>query len=424
MSEHASNIVYLTISLITCVIAGWKGLAALRDPTPTLILITTTFVCAVAVYLTAAPIGYRALGEAVGQPSFATLPVYIGILTCSAHLHALALLWDPRLRQTPGKVRRAITAWSTAYAAAAVVMAIAFCSADLSGPADPLKFNTNFAHDPLIFLFLTIFLIMLTCGTLSAWRHCRKMTLDDPTLQHVVRATSISNLFYFAYAVCNAPAIICAALGSHALDFVGVLGSFIGATGAFIASYGLSGAAVSAWLKEWRDTRALQPLWELVVASVDRELAFSQHSACGHRLGWNAGFNLHRRVIEILDGIRTLRRWGSQAPVEAVYALHARHGFQGKDGEPLPPHELEAIATAAALCFASERLQTARRAASSAGRPGRLTPPEQEAAPIPGEDTPAADERARLLRVAQALHHPLVATALHACTQRTEPAVP
>ncbi|MEX2985720.1 MAB_1171c family putative transporter [Streptomyces sp. C36] len=423
MSEHASNIAYLTICLITCVIACWKGLAALRDPTPTLVLITTTFVCCVAVYLTAAPVGYRALGEAVGQPSFATLPVYIGILTCFAHLHLLALLWNPRLRQTPGKVRRTITAWSTAYVAAAVVMAVAFCSADLSGPADPLKFNTNFAHDPLILLFLTIFLTMLTCGTLSAWRHCHKMTLDDPTLQHAVRAIGVANLFYFAYAVCNAPAILCAALGSHALDTVGVLGSSFGATGALIASYGLSGAAVSAWLKEWRDIRALQPLWELVVAGVDHELAFSEHSARSHRLGWNAGFNLHRRVIEILDGIRALRRWGSQAPVEAVHALHARD-FQSNDGKCLPPHEIEAIATAAALCFASERLQAARQAASSAGRPGRLTPPEQEAAPIPGENTPAADERARLLRVAQALHHPLVTAALHACTQGTEPAMP
>lgn len=89
MSESTSNVVYLAIAIIDFVIAGWKCLALLRDRTPTLSLITVNFVASGLVFAMAAPAGYRMLGELTGSPSFATLPVYIGILSCFSLLHLL-----------------------------------------------------------------------------------------------------------------------------------------------------------------------------------------------------------------------------------------------------------------------------------------------------------------------------------------------
>ncbi|MEV6397349.1 MAB_1171c family putative transporter [Streptomyces sp. NPDC051907] len=406
MSESASTVVYLIIAVITFAIAGWKFLALLRDPTPTLTLIASTFLCSGAVYVLAAPAVYRALGEALGQPSVATLPVYVGILFCFAHLHLLTLLWNPQLQRSPTALRRRLTAWAVAYTAAAVLMVALFCSADLSRPADPLQFNTVYAQDPVVLLFLAVFLATLTSSTLSTFRQSRRMSLEDSRLQHAVRSFGIAMLFVFGYVVCWVPAIALAAFGNHALDGVGVFGSSFGATGALIASYGLSGAAVSSWLRERRDIRALQPLWDLVVEQVDQDLAFSANSARSNRLAANVSFNLHRRVIEILDGMRALRPWVSAGPAQAVYSLQKR-----SDALQRPSvDELEAIATAAALRDAVERLQHTRRETA----PGsRFAPqPDGPPFPLPGEGTRAADERERLLRVAQALTHPLVAEAL------------
>ncbi|MFE1173939.1 MAB_1171c family putative transporter [Streptomyces sp. NPDC058773] len=421
MSESASNVVYLAIAVIDFVIAGWKCLALLRDRTPTLSLITVNFVSSGLVFAMAAPAGYRMLGELTGVPSFATLPVYIGILTCFSLLHLLTLLWDPQLRQRPAVLRRRVTVWSAVYLAAPAVMVVAFCSADLSGPIDPLRFNTDFAGEGPVQVFLAVFLATLACGTLSTYRQCRKLKPADPRFRHALRSFGTAMLFVFGYVVCSAPAIVLAAFGNHALDTVGVLGSTFGSIGALITSYGLSGAAVGAWLRERRDIKALQPLWDLVVEGVDEDLAFSVDSARSHRLAWNVGFNLHRRVIEILDGMRALRPWVSPLPAAAVRAAYEQQASHGTaDARRPPEQEVQAVATAAALRDAVQRLQAARREATAPGHSGRPQPPEGPQVALPGEDTPAAGERQRLLRVAQALTDPLVATALQAVrTQRS-----
>ncbi|MFD9562227.1 DUF6545 domain-containing protein [Streptomyces sp. NPDC059994] len=408
MSETTSTIVYLIIAVSEIGIVLWKGAALRSDPTPTLKVTVSTFVCSATVYVLAAPAVYRALGTALGQPSFATLPVYVGILCCFAHTHGLTLLWDPHLRERPNALRRSLISWTALYALAAIVMATLFCTADLSGPADPLRFNTLYAHDPLVLAFVLVFLATLACSTLSTYRRCRQIRLDDPVLQHAVNWFARAMLCVFGYVLCATPAITAASLGSHALDQVGVFGSTCGATGALLAGYGLSGAAISAWWRERRDRRLLQPLWDLVVAGVDKDLAISDHSVTGRPL-WNAGFLLHRGVVEILDGLRILGPWTSPQLVQSVYALHQQQLTAPQPATPLSPKELETIATAAAIRDALPRLQAARKAPTTAqSRP----PAGGSAASLPGADTPMWQERERLLAVAGALTHPLTAAAL------------
>ncbi|GGP78752.1 hypothetical protein GCM10010278_66550 [Streptomyces melanogenes] len=395
--------VYLFIAVLVLALALWKITALLRDPTPALAVMASNFLVASAVYVMAAPLVYRKLGEAFDRPSFATLPVYVGILVCFAHLHLLTLLWDPDLRQHPVRLHRTIAAWTLTYLLATAAMTVLFCSADLSGPGDgdPLTFNTDHADDPLVLLFLALFLAILATGTLSTYRRCRNPQPDDPRIEHALAWFARGSLLVFGYVLCNAPAIAVAATGSHALDHIGVIGSTFGAGGALVASYGLTGAAVSAWRRERRDIKKLRPLWNLVVRDANAAFALSAHSARSHRRLMNRQYLLTRRIIEIHDGMQALGPWISPLVTDALDRL------QQTRPEQLPESELTAVATAAALRDAARLLRSARmELATDAPAP----PPGP--APLPGRRTRAVDERQRLLLVSGALDHPLTKAVL------------
>ncbi|MET9427813.1 MULTISPECIES: MAB_1171c family putative transporter [unclassified Streptomyces] len=406
MSEDPTTGVYLVMAAINLVIGIGKGVALLRERTTTLALITLSFAVSVLVYAAASPAGYRGLGEATGRPSAATLLVYMGIVVCYAITHVLTVLWT--VTASPGEralVNRRARTWAGAYAGVLVAMAVAFWSADLDGlPADPMRFNTDFVEGrPVVLVFLILFLSALSCATLSTARLARRTVPADPTLQHAVRYFSVSMVICFGYVLCNAPAVLFASFGNHALDDVGVLGSLFGTVAAVLTSYGMTGAAITAWLRERRDIKALQPLWQLAVQDVDERLALTP-SGSGLRLA-NVRFLLHRRVVEILDGMRVLRAWSSTDAVEII----RRH--VEASASSLPTAKRQAVVTAAVLRDASRRLQTARSHAARS-RQARLIPSEASVSALLGEDTAASDERGRLLLVAAHLDHPLVGSAL------------
>ncbi|WP_331753007.1 hypothetical protein OG440_39030 (plasmid) [Streptomyces sp. NBC_00637] len=435
MSESSATAIYFLVASLHLSIAFWKGFALLRAPSPSFALQTATHAVGGIVYVVASPWGYRSLGSALGHPWFPTLPIYVGILCCFGTNHLLTILWTPSRPGVPWRARRSITAWSLAYGFSLTVMIIAFFGADLEGPAVPLEFNTEQVDDPHVFFFLTVFLTMLTCGTVSIWRRSRRARIDDEAIMHAVRWFGASMLVTFGYVVCSAPAIVAASLGHHQLDGVGVMGSAFGSVGSVMTCYGVSGAVVSKWVGERRDIAGLQPLWELVVAGVDEELSLGStwgqrgSSAAGpsadhvrfrpHRL-LNVRWTLTRRVIEILDGIRELERgsWVRSLPADSVRSLYQeamkadelRRKFGlGKKG--LSEVELEAAATAAVLRDAVERLQNARTEGTSTA----VAPVPDGPSPahdVPGKKTPAANERPRLVRVARALDHPLVEASL------------
>lgn len=437
MSESNATAVYLVIAAMHLSVAGWKALALLRAPSLAFALQTTTHAVGGTVYVVASPLGYRAVGSAFGQPWLPTLPIYLGILACFATNHLLTVLWTTSGPDQPRQVRRSITTWVCAYCVSLATMVALFLDADLDGPADPLKFNTEQVGDPHVLIFLTVFLTMLSCGTLSVWLRSRRARINDEAIMHAVRWFGISMLVTFGYVVCSAPAIAAAAMGHHQLDGVGVLGSAFGVVGSVMTCYGVSGAAVSTWLGERRDIAVLQPLWDLVVAGVDEELSLgstrgrpgtgdggASHGAIRTRPNRfvNVRWTLHRRVIEILDGIRELERrsWVRDSPAQAVMELHdaalkvdALRGQLGLGKKGLASPELEAAATAAVLRDAAERLQTAREM----GHYSNDTTPAARvgSAPVaPGKKTPAGKERRRLVRVARALHQPLVNLSLEA----------
>ncbi|MFF4205685.1 MAB_1171c family putative transporter [Streptomyces sp. NPDC001668] len=431
MSENSATVAYLIIAFLHWTIACWKGTALLRSPNLALGLQAASHSLGGAVYVVASPWGYRTLGAATGHPWFPTLPIYLCILLCFATQHLLTMVWTAPQTDQPGRLHRQLKAWAVAYAISMTIMIVEFVEADLDGPADPLRFNTEQVDEPHVCVFLAVFLVMLACGTLTAGLRSRRARFDDETLKHSVRWYGLSHLVTFGYVLCSAPAVAAAATGHHQLDGIGVLGAAFGCVGSVLTCYGVSGAVVSTWLRERRDIAVLQPLWDLVVSGVDEELVlgvrgqqpdgFAQPApaAAGpsrpNRL-LNVRWTLHRRVIEILDGIRRLERSSMvrELPVQAVTSLHAEalktpalRSQLGLGKKGLTPPDLEAAATAAVLRDAVERLQ-----AAGPDGPAPASPP--GAVPIfaPGKGTPAAKERERLVRVARALHQPLTEASL------------
>ncbi|MFJ9574776.1 DUF6545 domain-containing protein [Streptomyces sp. NPDC101191] len=165
----------------------------------------------------------------------------------------------------------------------------------------------------------------------------------------------------------------------------------------------MTGAAVSAWLRERRGLKAFRPLWQLAVLNVDDRLALDP-SGAGLRLV-SVRFTLHRWVVEILDGMRVLRAWSSPEAAKTI----RRHAHASP--LPLSAAERQAVMTAAVLRDAHLRLQAARGTEGSS-RPPPPLPPDATVLALLGEDTAAADERARLLLVAAHLNHPLTDSSL------------
>jgi hypothetical protein len=447
VSESTATAVYFFIASLYLTVACWKGFALLRAPSPSFALQTAVHAVGGIVYVVASPLGYRSLGSAVGQPWLPTLPIYLGILACFGMNHLLTILWTPSRQGVSWRARRLTTAWSLAYGFSLTAMIIAFVGADLEGPAVPLEFNTDQVDDLHVLVFLTVFLTMLTCGTLSTWRRSRRAQIDDEAIMHAVRWFGAGMLVTFGYVVCSAPAIVAAATAHHQLDALGVMGSGFGVAGSVMTVYGVSGAAVSKWLAERRDIAVLQPLWQLVVARVDERLSLD--STLGQRdSNYETGstdamqpmphrllgvrWTLTRQVIEILDGFRELERgaWARSSPANSVKALYEeamktdelrRKLGLGKKG--LLEAELDALATAAVIRDAVERLQTARKSgngvAVSTPSAGPRSVPD-----VPGKKTPAANERPRLVRVAQALDHPMVDASLRVVRSLPQPDEP
>ncbi len=205
MSESTATAVYFFIASLYLTVACWKGFALLRAPSPSFALQTAVHAVGGIVYVVASPLGYRSLGSAVGQPWLPTLPIYLGILACFGMNHLLTILWTPSRQGVSWRARRLTTAWSLAYGFSLTAMIIAFVGADLEGPAVPLEFNTDQVDDLHVLVFLTVFLTMLTCGTLSTWRRSRRAQIDDEAIMHAVRWFGAGMLVTFGYVVCSHP---------------------------------------------------------------------------------------------------------------------------------------------------------------------------------------------------------------------------
>jgi hypothetical protein len=393
MLENTLTGINLLIFAVCFAVGMAKAVVARTDRDTALRLTASVLLCASVVYLLSAPAVYRFVGSFTHAPSLPSLIVNVTILVCVGHAHALTVLWHPR-RRSPDALRRSAIVWTPMYGLAIAAMAGLFWAADLSGPARPLSFATAYADVPAACAMQLVYLSALTIGILATVRQCRGpdgvIALPGrPELEESLRLFALAVALDLVYVAFTAVAVLFASQGHHGLDFLAALGSVASSTSALLASYGLAKPALAARGSERADHAALTPLWQIVTGS-----------ALPPRTTWWNRYALSDLLAEILDGTYSLRPWMSPVPAHAVKELVTAR----PDAQSLDLPSLQAAAT----------IRHARQRCDAALRLGLPTPESSSATPADG--TPPILERARQVRIAAHLRHPLVEEALEALT--------
>ncbi|WP_372412736.1 MAB_1171c family putative transporter [Streptomyces luteireticuli] len=382
--------IYLPISLVCGVIGVGKLLELLRGFKDYLLVITLSSFAGTVAFAAMSPVVWHALGAMSGIPALGSFIAYLSIFGFAALHHILVLMWGRdngaiAVSRLSGRIRTL----GFFYALNAVGMTVFFFHAS-TGPASPSpwSFDVECADIPGILAFLCLY----ACGCLFAqWdsaRECWKcadflVTNASPSVETVrgLRWLSIGNMFIGLSFVPKAVGFLAAAAGHHELDILDTASPLIGSFGALFNQVGYLGTVFGTWARERSDLRALRPLWDLVVPENADHLAQPGAALFGVR------FHLFRRVIEILDALVNLRPWMVPETAERVRAAARKQG--------LSEEESDATATAAMVLDAVSRKQR--------NESPRQTPLVQLLPPV--EPT---RERERLVRVARALHAPVV----------------
>ncbi|MEI5103514.1 MAB_1171c family putative transporter [Streptomyces sp. PmtG] len=389
--------VSLAVAVGGLALASVKVHAARRDPGPVLTLTASSLFHAAAIFLLATPGGYRAVGDVAGVPHLAALLVHCLGLLCAGHAHVLVHLWHPvdRTRAAP---RRTVIAWSLLYIGAAAAMTALFIQADPRAPARPLLLAADHAREPGVIAFHLVYFTALLAVVTATVLKCRALLAArapvlPPELRRCVRGFAAAAALNLVHAVCILTAMAGAARG-HRLDVLAEAAWLTTAVSGVVANYSLVRLPLRARRRERRDYQTLRPLWDTVVRA-EPQLVLAPGVLWG---GWDTRIALSRRLVEIRDGARSLSPWMTRAPADAVARLVRDSGGADADRDV----DVVAAQAAATLLYAAEQ--------RGAGHPP--APPALRLPALPGEDVPAAGERAHLVLVARHLHHPVVLEAL------------
>ncbi|MEW2527402.1 MAB_1171c family putative transporter [Streptomyces sp. NPDC047071] len=385
--------VSLTVAAVSLALGTVKALAARREPALVLKLTASSLFHSAALFLLVTPAVYHAVGELTGVPHLAALLIDCAALLRVGHAHLLAHLWHP---PDHGGVplRRTVRAWAPLYGGTLVVLAALFALTDFDGPARPLLLATDHARVPQIVALHVLYFLALSTAVTATVLKCRSLLALaapglTPELDRSVRGFAVAVALDLVHAVCLLVAMAGAAHG-RGLDALAEGAWLTTAASALVATHSLVRLSVHARRQERRDYFALRPLWQTVVCG-DPRLVLTPGLAWDR---WDTRIALSRRLVEIRDGARGLRPWMTAAPAHAVAQL-ARGGAH-------PGVDVVAAQAAATLLHAAGRRGAGRPPApADSGFPG-----------LPGEDVPAAGERAHLVLVARYLDHPIVQEAL------------
>ncbi|MFD9903702.1 DUF6545 domain-containing protein [Streptomyces sp. NPDC059063] len=409
MGSALFTVVNLTIAAGTFVLCVSKALAARHEPDLTLKLTASVLAHAAVIFLLAAPAVYRPVGAALGSPNLPALLINCATLLCVAHAHLMTQLWHPA-RSTPRVLRRAVLTWTPLYAGAIAAMTVLYVRADLSGPARPIRFAAAYAHVPQVVALQLVYLTALITGVVATLLQCRGLIAPSPgptaaeqgvrpppegsgalakDLHRSVAWFAVALALDLAHVVCSLTAMFHAVGGDHGLDHLADCAWLATIASGLAANHGLGRLTVTARREERRDYQTLRPLWRTVVRA-NPQLVLAPGLLWS---GWDTRIALSRKLVEIRDGARSLSPWMSDAPARAVAHLaRGDGGFTAAD--------VVAAQAAATLLYA-------------AGARGDGEPPADiRLAALPGEDVPAAAERAHLVLVARYLSHPVVTEAV------------
>jgi hypothetical protein len=388
------NLIYLSCGTVGLLLLAYK-IRALRSDwgSPRVVaLISTVFFPAFAV-LFAAPANIEWINWVARMPNFAALLVYSLVVGFAGASFALVLYWRYPPVQAWHRVRLIVISYGSVIAA----MIVLFYKSEV-GEERQIDFDTFYATQPTVAVFLFIYLVATLVGCGGQAYHCWQGARDEaisarPWLALGLRWYCFAGLFVVAFAVIKLFVLMMDWFGERSFDILSLTAPLMASLSIFplviamaLPVFGPRRPSPSLWLRRWRTYFALRPLHRALL-HVNPGIVLV---APGKFL--NPHHRVRRQIIELNDWRWALTPYFDLSVGEAATSL-ARQAA-------LPKDEVSAVVEAAQL-----------RAAGSSD--GRQRPPKRRPAAEIVDGTDLATEHDRWVRISRAYQHsPIVDAAV------------
>ncbi|MFI6097035.1 MAB_1171c family putative transporter [Lentzea sp. NPDC051213] len=387
------NLIYLSCGIVGLLLLAYK-IRALRSSwgSPRVVaLISTVFFSAFAV-LFAAPANITWINWVSGMPNFAALIVYSLVVCFAGAAFALVLYWRYPPEQAWHRVRLIIISYGSIVAA----MIVLFFKSEV-GEERQVDFDTFYATQPTVAVFLFIYLVATMVGCGGQAYHCWQGARDEaisarPWLARGLRWYCFAGLFPVAFAVIKLFVLLMDWVGERSFDVLSMTAPLMASLSIFplviamaLPVFGPRRPSPSLWVRRWRTYFALRPLHRALV-HVNPGIVLI---APGKFL--NPHHRVRRQIIELNDWRWALTPYFDLSVGETATSL-ARQAA-------LPKDELAAVVEAAQL--------------RAAGSGGRRKPAKRRPAAEIVDGTDLATEHDRWVRISRAFQHsPIVVAAI------------
>lgn len=297
------------VSAILCGIAFLYRSAALfshrRDTALTALLAALAFKCVA--FTLSIPDVSAAVDDRTGVPNLAALGIHTfgGPLFGAAMLVVIAYWVHPPERAAP-RARLILLA----AAAVLVSMVGLWLAASIGVTTRSAHFLLQNTGQPLVMAYLLLYVLSASVALVEITRLCVGFAggIGDVWLRVGLRFIAVGAVIYLGYYLNRLSATVAGPLHLQPLawEFLTPVATGIGmpliVVGLTMPSWGPSVSALRAWLSDYRDYRALYPLWRDVCGAVPAVVLDPPN--------WSPRdlhYKLYRRVIEIRDGWLALR---------------------------------------------------------------------------------------------------------------------
>ncbi|GAA3058258.1 MAB_1171c family putative transporter [Actinokineospora globicatena] len=247
------------------------------------------------------------LDRVTGVPNLALLLSQGSVIGVAASQLAALTFWGHEPERARPVVRRQIWGFAGVLAAMAVLFTLADLTEEDTTTA-AVRYAGHGLYSVYLMLYVTAFAVTEYLIVVRCLRYAR--AVGGAWLARGLRLAAFGAAGGLAYVLARYADVVAGPLGldPQRWEVVARLGAGLGGICTLIGwSLPGWGPQVSGLRAHWRDRRAyraLYPLWAALTAA-NPDLALDRDA--GRRAGRDLNFRLHRRVIEIQDGLRWLR---------------------------------------------------------------------------------------------------------------------
>jgi hypothetical protein len=336
-----------------------------RERDPALLALLAAFAIRGTAFFLATPRVAAALDQRTGITNFDALGVHLGGVAFGAAVLIVTVYWA----NDPGEARRRARWILVAVALVMMTMFALWIAANVGVKQRSSIYLLQNVHRPLVAIYLFFYVATQLVALCETARLCFQYASSArySWLRRGLRTTAFGALIYSIMPLNRAFSIVAVQVGLNPLKWEVLvpiaegIGIPLLITGLTIPAWGPHLSALSRWCDNYRTYRRLYPLWRDLYQVVPR-IAIDPPS----RSLMHLRYRLHRRVIEIYDGLLALRSYKDPEVRRRALQCGREAGFTGD--------ELRAAVAAAQL-----------KAALTAKAMGRMVPSDSSGGADDGE---------------------------------------